>query len=83
MSRLRRLKVVLIKTHGIGAEALLDSGAVPTLISEKLCEELLLMFDEKIIRQINAAGQKAHLIEKVINVLILPDHLSYPWISLL
>ena len=40
--KLRRLRVVTLKVYGIESEALLDSGAVPNIISPKLVAKLSL-----------------------------------------
>ena len=73
--RPRRLKVVQIKTFGTDAEALLDSGAVPNLISEKLCKKLSVDFNKKHIGLTVADGQRAHSIGTITDVPISFDDL--------
>ena len=60
--RPRRLKVVQIRAHGLPSEALLDSGAVPNLISEKFCKKLNLTFEQKSVGLTVADGQRARSI---------------------
>lgn len=41
--------MIQIKALGTNTEVLLDSDAAPNLISEQLCDQLLLKFDAKTI----------------------------------
>ena len=73
--RPRRLTLVQSKAYGIETEALLDSGAVPNLISEKLCNELQVKFEHKPIGPTVADGHKARFLGVISDVPISFDDL--------
>ena len=41
----RSLKIIAVQVYGTLVEALLDSGAVPNLISARLCEEIVISYE--------------------------------------
>ena len=81
------MKVVQIKAYGTDSEALLDSGAVPNLISEKMCERLSLRFDRKFVGLTVADGQRARSVGVVSDLPVSFDNLHvsmdfYVWRTL-
>lgn len=64
----------MTKVYGPDAEALLDSEAIPNLISEKLCNELNLKVKRRPVSTTVANGKQAGSIESVLEVSILFDH---------
>lgn len=73
--RPRRLKVVKIKVYGMDSEALMDSGAVPNLISERLCNILSLPFDRRSVGLTVADGQRASSAETISDIPVSIDSL--------
>lgn len=74
-TRPRRLKVVPTKVNDFDEEALLDSDAVPNLLSLNLCSKMHLRVEQRTVGLIVAKGQYARLVKSVIEVLIFFDYL--------
>lgn len=74
-TRSRRLKVVETKVYGYETKALLDSGAGPSLISEKVFDKLNLEVDRNPVGLTMADGQRARLIRAFREVSVSFNHL--------